>query len=101
MIRRPPRSTLFPYTTLFRSLQAEVGSTLTGSAAVLAGLGVELGLVGDRATCALQEQVSAFTAGEVGLGAGITCHLISFLSSALPQHRSPPRCFTHGRRGAW
>src|SRR5687767_15240787 len=24
MIRRPPRSTLFPYTTLFRSLHAEV-----------------------------------------------------------------------------
>src|SRR3989442_4186811 len=24
MIRRPPRSTLFPYTTLFRSLEAEV-----------------------------------------------------------------------------
>src|SRR3712207_8569983 len=24
MIRRPPRSTLFPYTTLFRSLQADV-----------------------------------------------------------------------------
>src|SRR3989442_2621520 len=26
MIRRPPRSTLFPYTTLFRSLQARVGT---------------------------------------------------------------------------
>src|SRR3712207_9087270 len=25
MIRRPPRSTLFPYTTLFRSLSAAVG----------------------------------------------------------------------------
>src|SRR3712207_8554509 len=25
MIRRPPRSTLFPYTTLFRSLQDKVG----------------------------------------------------------------------------
>src|SRR5260221_7983352 len=25
MIRRPPRSTLFPYTTLFRSLEQEVG----------------------------------------------------------------------------
>src|SRR2546427_7987365 len=25
MIRRPPRSTLFPYTTLFRSLQTELG----------------------------------------------------------------------------
>src|SRR5260221_1832069 len=25
MIRRPPRSTLFPYTTLFRSFQAQIG----------------------------------------------------------------------------
>src|SRR5256885_7741985 len=33
MIRRPPRSTLFPYTTLFRSLMPEVptvGETLPG-----------------------------------------------------------------------
>src|SRR5438094_4648771 len=28
MIRRPPRSTLFPYTTLFRSLQQENSLTL-------------------------------------------------------------------------
>src|SRR3712207_7806310 len=28
MIRRPPRSTLFPYTTLFRSAVPEIGSTL-------------------------------------------------------------------------
>src|SRR3712207_7978154 len=27
MIRRPPRSTLFPYTTLFRSFEATAGST--------------------------------------------------------------------------
>src|SRR5256885_8442156 len=98
MIRRPPRSTLFPYTTLFTQLQAEVGSTLTGSAAVLAGLGVELGLVGDRATCALQEQVSAFTAGGVGLWGRITCPLLFFLSSALHKHRSRPRCYTTRRR---
>src|SRR5688572_31891535 len=26
MIRRPPRSTLFPYTTLFRSCEADLGS---------------------------------------------------------------------------
>src|SRR3989442_7869414 len=31
MIRRPPRSTLFPYTTLFRSLQEEL-HRLTGAA---------------------------------------------------------------------
>src|SRR2546427_6438409 len=28
MIRRPPRSTLFPYTTLFRSLHAEAGHVI-------------------------------------------------------------------------
>src|SRR3712207_9342348 len=28
MIRRPPRSTLFPYTTLFRSLKVQEGATL-------------------------------------------------------------------------
>src|SRR5260370_18684806 len=33
MIRRPPRSTLFPYTTLFRSLaMASLGSVLQGQA---------------------------------------------------------------------
>src|SRR3712207_8256994 len=32
MIRRPPRSTLFPYTTLFRSLGAELLSLRAGPA---------------------------------------------------------------------
>src|SRR3712207_7206203 len=32
MIRRPPRSTLFPYTTLFRSMGIYVGSALGGVA---------------------------------------------------------------------
>src|SRR2546422_7142345 len=31
MIRRPPRSTLFPYTTLFRSMEKEVGKGLPDS----------------------------------------------------------------------
>src|SRR3712207_7060650 len=31
MIRRPPRSTLFPYTTLFRSPAAERGAAVTAS----------------------------------------------------------------------
>src|SRR5436190_12170759 len=38
MIRRPPRSTLFPYTTLFRSL-AIVNLTKPGSGVLLAGGG--------------------------------------------------------------
>src|SRR5438445_8189667 len=32
MIRRPPRSTLFPYTTLFRSLGVDVGNGHLGAA---------------------------------------------------------------------
>src|SRR2546425_8828647 len=33
MIRRPPRSTLFPYTTLFRSQPAVVGAEVVGALA--------------------------------------------------------------------
>src|SRR3712207_9272143 len=40
MIRRPPRSTLFPYTTLFRSEGDRAGTLMAASTAV--GLGVPL-----------------------------------------------------------
>src|SRR5437764_6962156 len=36
MLRRPPRSTLFPYTTLFRSQHAVLESHLLGAARVIA-----------------------------------------------------------------
>src|SRR2546422_7949456 len=36
MIRRPPRSTLFPYTTLFRSVPAAVGRVVINSVRMLA-----------------------------------------------------------------
>src|SRR5256886_3996128 len=42
MIRRPPRSTLFPYTTLFRS---EIIDRLANELKTVAALGVQLGLV--------------------------------------------------------
>src|SRR3712207_6905510 len=35
MIRRPPRSTLFPYTTLFRSVAAELVGLVEGGAVAL------------------------------------------------------------------
>src|SRR3712207_8871298 len=38
MIRRPPRSTLFPYTTLFRSDDAEVGRVLAEDAVDAVGV---------------------------------------------------------------
>src|SRR3712207_8431397 len=37
MIRRPPRSTLFPYTTLFRSCRASSATSTTSEARLLRG----------------------------------------------------------------
>src|SRR2546430_3900312 len=38
MIRRPPRSTLFPYTTLFRSPSAPTGSVIAAASSDLPGI---------------------------------------------------------------
>src|SRR5260370_42038010 len=46
MIRRPPRSTLFPYTTLFRSPRPGPGA---GPGAAVAALGPGPGQAGNRA----------------------------------------------------
>src|SRR5256885_5883230 len=46
MIRRPPRSTLFPYTTLFRSVHARALAVPQAEDAVeLLGLGIEIQLL--------------------------------------------------------
>src|SRR2546426_9267289 len=51
MIRRPPRSTLFPYTTLFRSLRAARAPLLVRQiAGLIARRIVTDGAAGDRAT---------------------------------------------------
>src|SRR5438270_8894565 len=65
MIRRPPRSTLFPYTTLFRSLYGHPGLHVADGSAVSANLGVTLvrperhrplGLRSEEHTSELQSQ---------------------------------------------
>src|SRR3712207_9420648 len=48
MIRRPPRSTLFPYTTLFRSLLAHHPVGVRGDARGRARLRIGHGLEGDE-----------------------------------------------------
>jgi hypothetical protein len=63
---------------LFAQLRTVVGRTCTRRAAMLARLAVKLALVSERTTGALQEEVSAFTAGQLGLRADITCHVDSF-----------------------
>src|SRR3712207_7554063 len=58
MIRRPPRSTLFPYTTLFRSRRVPFVLELPGRPGRLAGLPVRVGpLVQPLAILAAEEIV--------------------------------------------
>src|SRR3712207_7089932 len=59
MIRRPPRSTLFPYTTLFRSGTSPVGSsgasaagTASPSSTAAASSGVDASVMGGAASSA-------------------------------------------------
>src|SRR2546426_11549232 len=58
MIRRPPRSTLFPYTTLFRSRVIGVGHRLTNLDRVHAGDGHEVARARLRDLDALQALVA-------------------------------------------
>src|SRR3712207_7789129 len=58
MIRRPPRSTLFPYTTLFRSLVAPAGQRRLGDEPLLVLAEQDVGV---------DERPTAQTAGHHGL----------------------------------
>src|SRR2546427_9581890 len=88
MIRRPPRSTLFPYTTLFRSRTEAGAPLLTVRAAVLAGGAarryggrpkglVELGgrRILDRVVDAVQARSEEHTA-EIQSQSNIVCRLL-------------------------
>src|SRR3712207_7040465 len=60
MIRRPPRSTLFPYTTLFRSL-LHGGQTVHGSSAFAAAAAALCAVVASTA-CSIRLETSAVPA---------------------------------------
>src|SRR2546426_6565861 len=70
MIRRPPRSTLFPYTTLFRSLLAEQNATVALQVAQH-GYVMENGRIvldGDAKTISENEDIKEFYLGLTGVG---------------------------------
>src|SRR3712207_7298592 len=69
MIRRPPRSTLFPYTTLFRSFrEGRVGVLDQGAVEQLIGPG---GVVADAVAAAELDGGVLGVDLEVGLGQGL------------------------------
>src|SRR5450830_692775 len=63
---------------LFAQLVTVIGSTSTGSTAMLTRLGIQFALGIQRAACALEEQVRAFAARQFCFRSDITCHNISF-----------------------
>src|SRR3989441_12530819 len=89
MIRRPPRSTLFPYTTLFRSLLSEV----FGGLVEVAVRGVERGLAvhhaGARALAELHDRLGV--GGHQETSASAAAISLSSPSSVPPAPSSLPR----------
>src|SRR2546422_3489008 len=58
MIRRPPRSTLFPYTTLFRSTCQTAANTRSGSRGSAARSTAPVESLTDRVRCRSEEHTS-------------------------------------------
>src|SRR2546425_1473977 len=78
MIRRPPRSTLFPYTTLFRSIEPDAGRVTIDGRDVLA--------LGTRELRALRRRSEEHTS-ELQSLAYLVCRL-------LLEKKKHPRCQT-------
>src|SRR2546426_7712455 len=89
MIRRPPRSTLFPYTTLFRSLGPEARRRWARRLA-------EMALVFD-ATGRAEDERSEEHTSELQSPCNLVCRLLLEKKKLLESHHDP--FFEHGQRG--
>src|SRR2546429_6996443 len=86
MIRRPPRSTLFPYTTLFRSLMASLAWAL-----LAAGSYQEAARQASRALTVMRSEEHT---SELQSRLHLVCRLLLEKKKRPAQHRDPGR----GRR---
>src|SRR5262245_63008693 len=68
MIRRPPRSTLFPYTTLFRSSGPALAALMEGEAAVS-----EFDAVDKRARDYLDRKSTRLNSSHLGISYAVFC----------------------------
>src|SRR3712207_8253935 len=73
MIRRPPRSTLFPYTTLFRSAPASGRDSIESRSIDYVPLSERHGRLGDQATIwfAGSAQLLSLATGVIGISLGL------------------------------
>src|SRR5256886_16602940 len=80
MIRRPPRSTLFPYTTLFRSTIATVSSS-----------GLVTGVVAGAVTITGTSEGQSGTASITVSGVPVAAGTVSPASASVPAGAAPQR----------
>src|SRR3712207_7212730 len=73
MIRRPPRSTLFPYTTLFRSCLALIGDADGGEALVAEADGHVLRLRGGRGARAQDRKSTRLNSSHANISYAVFC----------------------------
>src|SRR5256885_3438930 len=67
MIRRPPRSTLFPYTTLFRSVRHDVGMTFAAALRAMLRQAPNIVMVGE---------IRDLETAEIAINASLTGHMV-------------------------
>src|SRR3712207_7902596 len=80
MIRRPPRSTLFPYTTLFRSLESEMGqlqeritSTRKGSVTSIQAIYVPADDLTDPAPASVDRKSTRLNSSHANISYAVFC----------------------------
>src|SRR3989442_3317908 len=95
MIRRPPRSTLFPYTTLFRSRLGRVVLPLTGAGSGEPHLGA-LRLV----VCEPDRKSTRLNSSHVRISYAVFCLKKKTFATGPPGGRSPSSSATGRRVGA-
>src|SRR2546429_5208858 len=90
MIRRPPRSTLFPYTTLFRSLEAGLKCLLLGAfATAFFAYGIAL-IFGATGSIDLREIGAARPSRLLGAGIALLTVGLAFEGALVPFHAWAP-----------
>src|SRR2546427_7446689 len=93
MIRRPPRSTLFPYTTLFRSAALATGPARPAATGPIHGLAAQ-GMRGGRGRCAALENTrSEEHTSELQSQSNLVCRLLLEKKKKQKQKRA------HEKRG--
>src|SRR5688572_23253219 len=90
MIRRPPRSTLFPYTTLFRSSENPARAVAGGARALLVAPGGELEPAPRRRAAREDRKSTRLNSSHSQISYAVFCLKKKKTNKDFANHRAPP-----------